>query len=834
MSNPIDSLLHKLESRGCPARRSGDGWSARCPAHGDRRASLSIAEGEDGRALVHCHAGCEASDIVARLGLTLRDLMTVEDAPPLSHRSGPKALARSKDGTTYPTAKAAVESLEQRRGPRSAAWAYRDAGGEPVAVVIRWDLPDGKKDIRPVSLHEDGWRAAGMPAPRPLYRLPELAGKSRVYVVEGERCVDATRSLGLTATTSAHGAKSAAQTDWSPLAGRDVVVLPDAGEAGEKYADDVAKLLQALTPPAEVRIIRLADWKHWPAGCPIGGDICDWIEAHGDAAEPADLRRQIEAMLVAAPTPKCDSVPSPSDLTHWKPFPVDAFPEPLAGFVRGCGQAIGCDPSYVALPLLTMLASAIGNSRRLQLKRCWTVPPILWTAIVGESGTAKTPAFRHAMRPIRERQTRALAEHAEAMKRYGGDVARWERDMATWRNNKSNERPPERPLEPQPVRHTVSDTTIEALAPILRDNPRGIMVDREELAGWFGSFDQYRGGRGSADSAQWLSMHSGEGITVDRKTGQPRTIHVPSAAVCICGGIQPAILARVLGQEHRESGMLARFLLASPPRQAKRWVEADIDPNLEAAIDRVLNRLYELLPETSETGVYRPVVLQLTSEAHQLWRSFFNDHAKEQVEMDGDLSAAWSKLEECPARLALVLHCVRWAANDPTLTSADLVDLASMRSAIRLTEWFKFEARRIYAMLVETEDGRRQRKLVEWIERKGRTVTIRDLSRGPTQYRTPGAAEAALQSLVAAGLGEWIHLPTSEMGGRPTSAFRLYGPSDGDRTLPKPKDEPSSVAVAAETADSKGVDHVNLELGAAAEEWEEECLPNTSDAMLDI
>ena len=94
--------------------------------------------------------------------------------------------------------------------------------------------------------------------------------------------------------------------------------------------------------------------------------------------------------------------------------------------------------------------------------------------------------------------------------------------MAEWkRNKKSAVEPPVKPEPPQAARCIVSDTTVEALAPLLLANPRGLLFAREELAGWIGSFDRYAGGKGGADSAHWLSMHSGEPIIVDRKTGNP-------------------------------------------------------------------------------------------------------------------------------------------------------------------------------------------------------------------------------------------------------------------------------------------------------------------------
>lgn len=72
-------------------------------------------------------------------------------------------------------------------------------------------------------------------------------------------------------------------------------------------------------------------------------------------------------------------------MLRYRPYPVDSLPEPLRGFVRGGAESIGCDPTYIALPLLAVCASAIGNTMRLRLKDGWDVPAILWVAIIGES-----------------------------------------------------------------------------------------------------------------------------------------------------------------------------------------------------------------------------------------------------------------------------------------------------------------------------------------------------------------------------------------------------------------------------------------------------------------
>lgn len=80
-TNPAQRILDRLDH----VRKSGKGWIARCPAHEDRTASLSIAEGEGGTCLIHCFSGCRAADVVAALGLELGDLFVPRPTQNLSH-----------------------------------------------------------------------------------------------------------------------------------------------------------------------------------------------------------------------------------------------------------------------------------------------------------------------------------------------------------------------------------------------------------------------------------------------------------------------------------------------------------------------------------------------------------------------------------------------------------------------------------------------------------------------------------------------------------------------------------------------------------------------------
>lgn len=70
IANHADRLLDRLDG----VRKSGKGWIAKCPAHTDRSASLSIAQGDKGAVLVHCFANCSVHDVLAAVGLSIADL----------------------------------------------------------------------------------------------------------------------------------------------------------------------------------------------------------------------------------------------------------------------------------------------------------------------------------------------------------------------------------------------------------------------------------------------------------------------------------------------------------------------------------------------------------------------------------------------------------------------------------------------------------------------------------------------------------------------------------------------------------------------------------------
>jgi DNA polymerase I-like protein with 3'-5' exonuclease and polymerase domains len=466
-------------------------------------------------------------------------------------------------------------------------------------------------------------------------------------------------------------------------------------------------------------------------------------------------------------------------LAPYQPFPTKALPAPLREYVSQGAQALGCDPAYLALPVLTVVAALIGNTRVIQLKRGWQEPSVVWTAIVGESGSLKSPAWWKAVAYLFRVQKRLTAEYRDALRRYRADLSAW---TAEQRQRDGN--PGERPQEPVLRRVVCSDTTIEKLAEVLEDNPRGVPVIRDELTGWLGSFCRYKGKNGGTDLPHWMEMHRAGTIVVDRKSGDRKHYFVPRAAVSITGSIQPGVLARALTLEFLEAGLAARLLLALPPKRPKRWSEAEIAPAVEAAYRKTLKKLYALDFERNRDDELVPQVLRLAPDAKRAWVAFYDAWGAEQEAVEGELASAYSKLEGYAARFALLHHVVACVGRE--VENRRQIGVRSVESGVALCRWFAQEARRVYTILSESTPERELRRLVEWIQARGGTATAKQLQRSNSRkYPSAEAATQALDDLVAAGYGHWRHRPAERQGGRPTRDLGLDPTSDDtDETSP--------------------------------------------------
>jgi hypothetical protein len=243
-------------------------------------------------------------------------------------------------------------------------------------------------------------------------------------------------------------------------------------------------------------------------------------------------------------------------------FPTDALPYALGDFVADRSERLGVGPEMIGMPALAACAAALDDGNVVQVLRNdqqYLEDARLWVAIVEQPGGKKTPAIKAATGPLHDIEIAWRDEDAPKFDRYKLQKHFYEHQLKSRKpQDQLNVAFTPEPQKPPHRRLIVSDVTTEQLAHILTENPAGVIAIYDELTQLLGSFDAYRGGKGTGrDRALWLELYNGGRRTVDRVT--TGHLEVPNWGASMVGGIQPDRL-RGLISNLSDDGLLQRFI----------------------------------------------------------------------------------------------------------------------------------------------------------------------------------------------------------------------------------------------------------------------------------
>jgi hypothetical protein len=384
---------------------------------------------------------------------------------------------------------------------------------------------------------------------------------------------------------------------------------------------------------------------------------------------------------------------SPSPLPEAPPFPTDALPETARRFVEEGMEAIGCAPDLLALPVLAVLSAGIGASRVVEIKRSWRESATLFLAVVASPGEKKTPAANAARRPVLKRQAEKRQQFKANKEEHEREMREWKAHCRDARNAGETEPPP--PPEPTMERTYADDTTVESLVGILEDNPRGVLIYKDELTGWVRGMDQYKAGGKGADRQHWLSVWSNQAIVVDRKGRQGDPTYVERPWVSLVGGIQPAMLPELGGS--MEDGLLDRFLFCYPKHSHTDLSDVEIGPDTEAQYAGLYAKLSSLRMVEDEIGQEAPNIAPMSREARRLFKKIHDEIGRETLEPGFPLrlQGVWAKMRGYLARISLILALCRSVQDE----QPEQVEEEDVKKAARIIAYFKAHARRVYGEL---------------------------------------------------------------------------------------------------------------------------------------
>lgn len=327
-------------------RKSGAGYDARCPAHDDGRASLSIGPGKDHPVVFHCQAGCDRESVLLALGLTWEQVCQPRD-----------------------------ESIEEwtPRGTAIAVYDYVTEHGELLFQVCR-TADKQFPQRRPDPLSKTGWSWRLGDVRRVLYRLPKVIDGvnqgQRIWIVEGEKDVHSLEAKGIVATCSPGGAGKWRDEYAGYLCDADVVIVADKDEPGQAHARRVAASLDELA--TSVRIVEAAVGKDATDHLNAGRGIDEFVETWSSTTpQKLDLAPDLWEFIGYEDPPYDWVVPNlleRGDRLIWTGFEglgKSMFTRQLAVCV-----AAGLDPfSFGGIPPKTVLLVDCENSERQARRR---------------------------------------------------------------------------------------------------------------------------------------------------------------------------------------------------------------------------------------------------------------------------------------------------------------------------------------------------------------------------------------------------------------------------------------------------------------------------------
>ncbi|MGA2758386.1 MAG: DUF3987 domain-containing protein, partial [Solirubrobacteraceae bacterium] len=604
---PIDGILDRLAAR--DSRVKADGpcrFEAQCPAHDDRTASLSVAEGDEYRVLLHCHAGCTHDDVCSALGIELHELFAV------SSNGRASGLATSPRRSL--AARSSRFSIDTAHVDRCHEALLTNAGAlRRLAELRSWSLTaierlniglDGTRITIPIRDREAKLVGLGLYQPNPdmrgdgqskmlaapgtvreLWPAPETidVGES-IWITEGEPDAISLWSVGIPAVAIPGAGKR--DLSWSArFAGRRVVLCLDADTQGREAA---AWLADQLVPvAAEVRLLNLDPTREdgWDVGALIR-------EATGSGMSGAGVRTMLLRMAdgvkpAARPAPVVSELGGGDSewppLVAWDrpPFPVEALPSALREWVLAVAEDTQTPTDLAALAAIGVLsAAAMGPEID-----CggWVEPSVaLYLLVAMGSGERKSSVLREAKRPLVHLQAelrkatepafladrarrKVLAERIGKLTTAASKSGRAEADDDAERELIDAQREHDEIGEPARRRLFADDATPEALAGLLAAHGKMAVLSAESafLDNLLGRHDK----SGSANLHLVCGAYTADPTIVDRRSRDSEEFDRPLLSICLAP--QPHVLATLVTHATaRSQGLVGRFAYAVPESNA--------------------------------------------------------------------------------------------------------------------------------------------------------------------------------------------------------------------------------------------------------------------------
>lgn len=617
---------------------------------------------------------------------------------------------------------------------------YCDEDGTVLYQKVRafpkkfWQqTPDGNKKLNGVK--------------RVLYRLPELMNSTgTVFVVGGEKDVETLRKYELTATTNDNG-----EGNWRPelnqyLKDRDVVILEDNDDKGQKHGEVVSKSLEYIAK--SIKIVKFSELD-------IGGDVTDYLASH----TIDELHKKVTESEKLGPEWK-EQKPLYRPLPESDPYPVDALGNILGGAVEALSEIIQAPRAICANSILASATLAVqGHIDVLIDGRIH--PTSNFFISIGESGERKSAVDKVALKSHFDYQDELRTNHDKELKAYRLEVEAYKKTKDKLsRSPKSREgmrkalvMAGEEPAQPLLPFVLSEEPTYEGLIKSLEQGQASQGLFSDEGGRFIGghgmnsenALKTAAGLSGLWDGKSISRMRAGDGSSL--LVGRRLSFHLM---------VQPNVSQMMLSNNLLvEQGLLSRCLCVYPQSTAgtRRYNPTDLTQSqaLTTYHDKILNLLHTPLNTLEAKNELQPKPIKLDADAKQVWQEF---HDKNEAELSefGKLSSIKGLGNKAPEH-ALRIAAVLASFDASEISNVSRISKGHMRNAIKLTEYYLSEGLRLFNSGTTDPALNEANKLLEWLRVKNKTIiTLPEIYQcGPNSIRDAKKARKLMTILIEHG-----------------------------------------------------------------------------------
>ena len=431
-----------------------------------------------------------------------------------------------------------------------------------------------------------------------------------------------------------------------------------------------------------------------------------------------------------------DSIAFTSDsgkTTETPSFPLEIFPKAIRDIIEALEEYENYNVDFTSASFLTVFAAAMGNTWSVRFMTGWVSRPIIYMVLVGSPSCGKTPPLQQAVAPLLKLDGEYDMIYCKEMETY----RRWERMSAKQRERHSL---PEEMEMPQRKCHVVVDSTVEALIGALRDNPRGVLIYKDEIDSLLSNFNRYN----SSDEGYFLSLFSGTPFKYSRKSNNEH-IFLANPYCSIIGTTQPGRLGEQFGGKRMMNGFSSRFLKVYPEiDKMPSWNDTAMPDGVLEEWERIIRKVVAATPSTDQEGKATSIELLFSQEAKLRviqWKDEVNNKVYAETDSDA-VRALCGKLETYLVRFCLVIQIMHGICGE---SGMDEIEPRTAELAIRLTEYFRNMESRIAP---EIETGILDNRFTELLGNLRDSFTTADAVREALQL---GISESSVKRFLRNG-----------------------------------------------------------------------------------